>query len=109
MYGTVARFRLKPGMEDRMLELTHEEVVGGPIPGCVAQYIYRLDTDPHAYYLAVIFDSKASYVAHTNSPQSNARYQQISLLLEGTPEWHDGEIIFADPHVPRRAGPLDSH
>ena len=44
--------------------------------------------------MAVIFDDRASYVANANSPEQNARYLQMVELLEGAPEWHDGEIMY---------------
>ena len=92
MYGTVARIRIKPGMEERLLAFDREERALG-IPGYVASYIYRMDTEPNIYYLAVAFDNKESYVANANSPEQDARYRQMLELLEGEPEWHDGEII----------------
>ncbi len=101
MYGTVAHFRLKRGMEERLLELTRDEMETAPIPGFVALYVNRMDRDPNEYSMTVIFESKDSYFAHANSPQSNARYQQIVVLLEGEPAWHDGEILLAYPQGSR--------
>jgi hypothetical protein len=53
-----------------------------------------MDNDPNTVMMAVVFDDKASYVANANSPEQNARYQQMVALLEGPPEWHDGEILY---------------
>ncbi|HEV2121653.1 MAG TPA: antibiotic biosynthesis monooxygenase, partial [Chloroflexota bacterium] len=75
MYGTIVHFRLKRGMEERLLELTCDEMESEPIPGFVALYLNCLDRDPTAYAMTVIFENQDSYVAHANSPQSNARYQ----------------------------------
>jgi len=93
MYGTVARMRLKPGAEEKMRELMRSyETLN--IPGQRATYVYRMENDPNMFMMAVIFDDRASYVANANSPEQNVRYLQMVDLLEGPPEWHDGEIMY---------------
>jgi quinol monooxygenase YgiN len=96
MYGTIARMRLKPGMDERILQFSRD-LERVQIPGSVASYAYRMDTEPNVYYLAVVFESKAAYVANANSPDQDARYRQLLDLLDGEPEWHDGEIVYAYP------------
>ena len=96
MYGTVARMRLKPGMEEQLIALDRAEHAVG-IPGSVTSYIYRMDAEPNVYYLAVVFESKEAYKANAASPEQDARWQQFRELLEGDPEWHDGEIISIYP------------
>ncbi len=96
MYGTVARMRLKPGMEEQMRAMSEAEN-DLQIPGFIGQYVYRMDNDPNEIYLAVVFDSKESYVANANSPAQNDRYQQMVDMLEGPPEWHDGEVVSMYP------------
>jgi quinol monooxygenase YgiN len=92
MYGTVARMRVKPGMQQQLIELGRDfEAVH--VPGFVANYVYRMDAEPNVYFMAVIFDSKAAYVANANSPEQDARYRKMRALLESDPEWHDGEIV----------------
>ena len=63
MYGTVARMRLKPGMEEQLIALDRAEHAVG-IPGYVSSYIYRMDAEPNVYYLAVAFGSKEAYQAN---------------------------------------------
>jgi len=93
MYGTVARMRVKPGAEAKFAELSRQyEALN--IPGFRATYVYRMDNDPTMFMMAVVFDDKTSYVANANSPDQNVRYQEMVELLEGAPEWHDGEIVF---------------
>jgi antibiotic biosynthesis monooxygenase (ABM) superfamily enzyme len=93
MYGTVARFRLKPGMEQKMLEWARGEEMR-KIPGLIQDVVYRTDADANEYYLAVIFDSKESYVRNAESPEQDASYRKWRDMLEADPEWHDGEIIY---------------
>lgn len=95
MYGTVARLRVKPGKEKELVELSQDES-GLDIPGYIVQYVYRMDNDPQEYYLVVIFKDRASYVANADSPEQDARYRKFRALLESDPEWHDGELVYAD-------------
>lgn len=96
MYGTIARFRVKPGAESQLVQLQHE-YEGLTVPGYVKSTVYRMDADPGDYYLVVAFDSKESYVANANSPEQDARYRKMLSLLDGEPQWHDGEIIYVGP------------
>jgi quinol monooxygenase YgiN len=105
MYGTIGRFRIKPGMEGRFRQLIAEQAPAfeaGHIAGFIASYGYRIDADPNEYYLAVVFSSKEMYWANAQSPEQDARYRQWLPLLEGEPEWHDGEIVsgyaLKEPH-----------
>jgi heme-degrading monooxygenase HmoA len=92
MYGTVARMRLKAGAEVEMNRLSQEW--SQDIPGFVFQHVYKLDSGPNEFILVVAFDSKASYEANAKSQEQAARYQQYSALMDGAPEWNDGEIVF---------------
>lgn len=95
MYGTIARFRMKPGMEQRFEEFSRQEVP--QLPGFVFQHVYRMDADPNEYYLVVAFESREAYQANATSPKQHERYQQYSELMDSEPEWHDGEIMFSSP------------
>lgn len=92
MYGTIARFRVKPGMEAQMLEFDALMRRINP-PGMVGVFVYRMDADPREFFEVAIFDSRESYRALAESPEQDARYQQFAALLEGPPEWHDGEVV----------------
>jgi quinol monooxygenase YgiN len=97
MYGTVARMRLKPGMQSQLQALSDEQTAGA-MPGFVGNYVYQMDNDPNEFYLVVMFDSKESYVANANSPEQHQRYQQMMEMMAAEPEWHDGEIVYQWPH-----------
>jgi len=94
MYGTVARIRIKPGMEARYLAL-ERALEARQVPGFVALITYRLDAHPNEYYCAVVFESKDAYIANAANPAQDAVYRQLRELLAGDPDWHDGEIIYA--------------
>lgn len=93
MYGTVAKMRVKPGMVEKMRDLAgNDEVMR--IPGLVSTTVYQMDSDPNSLIMAVVFTDKDAYVKNANSPEQNARYEEFAALLEGPPEWNDGQVIF---------------
>jgi len=93
MYGTVARMRVKAGMMDAMREMSESYGTNQP-PGFVSQYVYQMDKDANEVYVVVMFESREAYMANADSPEQNERYMQMREMLDGDPEWHDGEIIF---------------
>jgi antibiotic biosynthesis monooxygenase (ABM) superfamily enzyme len=92
MYGTVARFRIKPGMEQRLLQL-NESYKGLDVPGYRGETVYRLDSGSNEYIMAVVFDNKETYMANAQSPDQHQRYLDFRELLDSDPEWMDGEIV----------------
>ena len=92
MYGTVARLQAKAGTQAKIAALARE-MRGVEIPGLVADYLYQLDNLVDEYYMAVVFETKAAYMANANSPEQDVRYQRLRALLVADPEWHDGEIL----------------
>lgn len=93
MYGTVARMRVKAGMEQRMMDLMHE-FEGLDVPGSRHIIVYRMDANPNEYMMAVVFDSRDAYMANAASPEQDARYREYREFLDSDPEWHDGEIVY---------------
>jgi quinol monooxygenase YgiN len=93
MYGTVAHLRVKPGMEERLIELFCA-IEALKSPGLLAAYCYRMDADTNDYFLAVVFTSKELYFANAENPAVLAIDSEMFTLLESVPEWHDGEVIY---------------
>jgi quinol monooxygenase YgiN len=93
MYGTVARMRVKPGMESQLRAMMSEYDTLA-IPGMNTTYLYRMDDDPNTFFMAVVFESREAYRKNAESPEQDARYQAMVALMEGPPEWHDGEIVY---------------
>ena len=96
MYGTIARLRAKAGSEDALQKLNDEYAQGG-IPGLVSEVVFRSDADPREYWLAVVFESREAYRKNAESPEQDARYQELRALLDDDPEWHDGETVSQYP------------
>ena len=92
MYGTVARMRLKPGMESQLTqEMSQYERL--KIPGFVSTFVYRKDSDPNEVFMTVAFTDKESYQANARDPKQDERFKTLRAMLAAEPEWHDGEII----------------
>lgn len=93
MYGTIAKLRVKPGMEGELERLSKQEQA--EIDGILFQYVYRMDADPQNLMLVVGFEDKDAYHKNAQSPEQHERYLSMVGLLEGEPEWNDGEIVFS--------------
>ena len=92
MYGTIGHFRVKPGMGAPFIEVARQ--VGAlALPGIVAAYCYRLDASEHDYYLAVVAFDKEAYFRHAQHPAVQVLDRQLLALLDGDPEWFDGEVV----------------
>lgn len=94
MYGTVMRYRMKPDSEDKALALTAEFRDHVP-DGFVASYTYRLDAGDDSYITAVLFESREAYRASSDTPEQGEWYGRFSELMQGEPEWNDGEVFEA--------------
>ena len=94
MYGTVARFQLKPGMEAKLQE-TMKPYETMNVPGFISTTVYRLDSGDDQYIMSVVFADKASYVRNADSPEQDKRFAEFRALLTGDPQWMDGEVIYS--------------
>ena len=94
MYGTIARFRLKPGVKDEFIK-TMDSFGDAPIAGWVADYYFQMDNDSEEFYLVAIFQDKQSYQSNADSAEQHKRYLAFRSFLIDDPEWHDGFILSA--------------
>jgi quinol monooxygenase YgiN len=94
MYGTIARFHLKPGTRDEFIK-TMDSFGAATIAGWVADYYFQMEHDPDEFYLVAIFKDKQNYQANADSPEQNERYILFRSFLVDDPEWHDGFIVSA--------------
>jgi hypothetical protein len=92
MYGTVARLKIRSGMDSQLME--HMRQYDTELPaGGIASAVFKADSGDGTYWLAVVFDSEESYRANADTPEQSARYQEFRSLLETDPEWNDGEVV----------------
>jgi len=96
MYGTVARIKVKPGMDEQLAELSRTWARSEfERSGQVAELIFKVDDRPDEYIIVAAFPDRVSYRTNAEHPATNANYQRLRALLVADPEWNDGEIIDA--------------
>ena len=94
MYGTIAHFRIKPGVKDEFIKAM-DSFGDAVIPGWVADYYFQTERDSDEFYLVAIFKDKETYQANAESSEQHERYLAFRSFLTDDPEWHDGFILSA--------------
>lgn len=95
MYGTIARFRVKPNIDKEEFKRRMDAFDSAVIPGWIADYIFQTDADSDEFYLVAIFKDKDSYQANADDPSQHERYLVFRSFLVDDPQWNDGSIISA--------------
>lgn len=103
MYGTVSRYRIKPGSEAAVLALSRE-LTADPPPGFVASYTYRLDAGNDEYITAAMWSDKETYQKNADDEKQQRWFQRVSEHIVGEPSWADGEVVHAAHPVTARSG-----
>ncbi len=91
MYGTIAKIKVKKGMEEAAIKDAQRD--RSSVKGYIGGYVYKMDDNPDEFYIVVVFESKESYHANAQRPETNADYERMLEYIEGEPEWNDGEIV----------------
>ena len=92
MFGTIARYRLKPGHSETFVkEMSGFET--DPPEGWVYHTVFRSTKDPNELWLSVVFENEDVYRKNANSPEMDQDYKRMLEHLESEPEWHDGHVI----------------
>jgi quinol monooxygenase YgiN len=91
MYGTVAKTTVKPENREKLRDLMKRQMAERQIPGYVTSYAL-FENDSDVAWIFAVFQDRATYDANAGDPAMDAQYQEYSALMEGAPEWHDGEI-----------------
>ena len=92
MFGTVARYRVKPGQVDQFMD-EMKSFEGDPPQGWLYHTIFRSTKDPNELWVSVVFESEDLYKKSADSPEMDREYRKMLEHLEGEPEWHDGNVI----------------
>ncbi len=94
MYGTVARMRVKPGQNQALLGMLEEwnRERRPKVKGAQTGYILFPDSDPNQAIMMAVFDDKDTYKANAADPDQDKWFRRLMELLDGDPEWTDGEI-----------------
>jgi hypothetical protein len=94
MYGTIARYRVKPGMLDDFQAWQEANPVEDRRPG--AMLVYQMDRDPNELFLVIAAENRAAFRATSESPEMHDRFLRMMEFLAAEPEWNDGEIIASE-------------
>jgi heme-degrading monooxygenase HmoA len=94
MYGTIAHFRLRPGVRKEFIQ-TMDSFGSDIIPGWKADYYFQMDRDSDEFFLVAIFQDKETYTANADSPEQHERYLKFRSFLANDLEWNDGFIVSA--------------
>jgi quinol monooxygenase YgiN len=92
MYGSVFRFRVKPGKDQEVMDLINE-FLANPPEGFVGAATYRLDAGDGAYMTAAAHTSKEAYLENGGRPEQAAWFARFRALLVDDVEWNDGEVV----------------
>lgn len=102
MYGTIAKYRVKPGRDEGFLaDLKRFE--DSPPPGWVYHTIFRGVDNPNELWMSVVFESEDAYKQNADSPEMDREYRRLLEHLESEPEWHDGHVIHEAMRKPTTA------
>jgi quinol monooxygenase YgiN len=94
MYGTIAHFRLRPGVREEFIKIM-DSFGGDFLPGWRADYYFQMDRDSDEFYLVAVFEDKQSYDVNADSHDQHQRYLKFRSFLVADPEWNDGFIVSA--------------
>jgi heme-degrading monooxygenase HmoA len=94
MYGTIAHFRLQPGVREEFIKMM-DSFGNDVIPGWKADYYFQMDRDSDEFFLVAIFQDKETYTANADSPEQHERYLKFRSFLTDDPQWNDGFIVSA--------------
>ena len=91
---TTFRFRAKPGERGAVIndfqrwEREHEPRAKGFVRAVLASSYDDLDE----FSAIVVFESKQSYDANSNSPEQSTWYQEFRQHIVDDPEWFNGNL-----------------
>jgi quinol monooxygenase YgiN len=94
VFGTIARSRLKEGVTVDQLKEQFAGVEDRPA-GAVSLLVFQSANDPREVWIASAFESRDAYFKNADSPEQKARFEQMRSLVDGQPEWHDGDVVVA--------------
>lgn len=95
MFGTVTKLRLRDDVsEDQLKELTRQIESDRPSSG-VSVTLLRERDNPRTLWVMGAFESEDAYRRNAESPEQTARFERIRALIDGQPEWHDGDVLAA--------------
>ncbi len=94
MYGTVSRYRIKPGSEAAIVALSRE-LAANPPTGFIGAFLYKLDGTDNEYITAAAYSDRETYRRNADDPRQQQWFERVREHLASDPTWSDGEIVDA--------------
>lgn len=94
VFGTIARSRTKEGVTIDQIKEQFAGAENRPA-GAVSLVVFQSANDPREIWIASAFESRDAYFKNADSPEQKARFERMRDLMEGEPEWHDGNVLAA--------------
>ncbi len=94
MWAQIVKSRMKPGAEDRLLQLDAE--MSGQITqrgGWLQTIVLRDQKNPEQTYAVVLFESEDAARASESSPEVQEFARRIQSNMEGQPEFIDCDVL----------------
>lgn len=90
MYGSISRFKVKPGNWDALRQAAE---TGPQAQGPSAAAVFQMDADRDEFYMVIVAESEEAYRANSERPEMHDAYVDRLQWLESEPEWHDGKVL----------------
>jgi quinol monooxygenase YgiN len=91
VFGSVAKFRVRSDVSEEEVERVFASL---PQPkGAVGVLRLRSASDPRELWVAGAFESEQVYRQTADSPEQSEQFAKLRDLMDGEPEWHDGEVL----------------
>lgn len=91
---TTFKFKAKPGERQAVLDSfkRFQDERAPTVNGLLRSVVYSNLDDPDEIMAGVMFDSTENYNANSNSPETNAWYEEFRSHLVADPEWFNGNL-----------------
>lgn len=95
MYGTIFRMKVKPGQEQKVIEVMKEwdRVRKPKVKGAIAGFLLKPDKKSGEFIGVAVFKDRAAYRANADDPEQDKWYRKLRELLQADPAWEDGEYV----------------
>ena len=91
-FGTVARYRVKPGHLEQLLD-EMRSFESAPPAGWIYTTLFQSASDPDEVWMSTAFEDEQRYRENADSAAMDERYRGLLEHLQGEPEWHDGQVV----------------
>jgi heme-degrading monooxygenase HmoA len=95
MFAQLIRVTVKPDAWGKVEEMDRRwQSEQAPIaPGFKGSYMVREANRPNGLTMVVLFESAELAKKNSDRPETNRWYQDMRKLMEGEPEFIDGEVV----------------